>query len=218
MSKGWIDVEPRKRPAQRRSRETVEFVLEAATQLFGELGYSGTTTNKVAERAGVSIGSLYQYFPNKDSLVLELAERHISGGESALEEFTARLREEEPPVEVFVRTFVGAFVGFHRSEPLLHRVLYEDAPRTPALRKRLAGLEARISSEVEYHLVRLGVGGADPGLKAAMLTHLVDSLVHGVVIHPTSSHTLDECTQEVVNACLGYLGYAQQIGGVGNSA
>ena len=68
---------PRKRPRQQRSQATWAAILDAATQLFQRLGYAGTTTNRVAELAGVSIGSLYQYFPDKDALLLALAERHI---------------------------------------------------------------------------------------------------------------------------------------------
>lgn len=153
----------------------------------------------------VSVGSLYQYFPNKDSIVLELAERHVSEGEAALNVFARRLKEKEPPVEEFVRALVGAFVDFHRSEPLLHQVLYEEAPRTPELRGRLARFEDMAVAEVGHHLLRLGVGGEDPGLRAIVLTRLVGSLVHEVVIHPPPGRTLDGCAEEVVGICLGYL-------------
>ena len=62
--------EPRKRPVQARSRQTVESILVAAARILAERGYLATTTNDVADAAGVSIGSLYQYFPNKDSLLV----------------------------------------------------------------------------------------------------------------------------------------------------
>lgn len=63
---------PRKQPQQRRSRATVDKILAAAAQVLAEEG-DGATTDRIAARAGVSIGSLYQYFPNKDALLLELA-------------------------------------------------------------------------------------------------------------------------------------------------
>ena len=69
--------EPRKRPRQRRSTETVARMLDAAARIYDERGYRATTTNNVAEEAGVSIGSLYQYFPNKDALLVALADRHL---------------------------------------------------------------------------------------------------------------------------------------------
>ena len=80
----------RKRPRQQRACATWHAILDAAAQLFSEHGYAATSTNKVAERAGVSIGSLYQYFPNKDALLLALAERHIGeAGEELAATFTA---------------------------------------------------------------------------------------------------------------------------------
>src|SRR3954470_9305494 len=68
---------PRKRPRQARSRATVESVLEATARVLVKRGFDGLTTNLVAEAAGVSIGSLYQYFPNKAALVAALIEKHV---------------------------------------------------------------------------------------------------------------------------------------------
>ena len=71
-------LEPRKRPAQSRSVETVNAVLEAAARILERDGLECYTTNAVAERAGVSIGSFYQYFPNKDALTVALIERETA--------------------------------------------------------------------------------------------------------------------------------------------
>ena len=67
---------PRKRPRQARSRATVDAILEATAQVLVAEGYDKTSTNRVAERAGVSVGSVYQYFPNKEALVGELVDRY----------------------------------------------------------------------------------------------------------------------------------------------
>lgn len=74
----------RRRPSQQRSRETVEWIVEAAARVFEREGLDATT-NRIAEEAGVSIGSLYQYFPDKHALLDELAIRHLEEGEAALE-------------------------------------------------------------------------------------------------------------------------------------
>ncbi len=89
----------RRKPRQQRSIASWHAVLDAAAQLFGELGYARTTTNKVAERAGVSIGSLYQYFADKDALLRALAERHVREAMSRLEPEFARLRAQCPPFD-----------------------------------------------------------------------------------------------------------------------
>ena len=70
-------VSPRKLPRQARSQATVDALLDATAQVLVERGYARTTTNAVAERAGVSVGSLYQYFPNKDALITALQQRHV---------------------------------------------------------------------------------------------------------------------------------------------
>ena len=73
-----IIVIPRKRPVQKRSRATVEAVLVAAARILEEQGLPGFNTNAVAERAGVSIGSLYQYFPSKDAILVALMEHSLT--------------------------------------------------------------------------------------------------------------------------------------------
>jgi AcrR family transcriptional regulator len=70
---------PRKRPQQRRSQALVEAILDAAAGLFATAGFEATSTNAIAKRAGVSIGSCYQYFPNKLALLEALRERHVKG-------------------------------------------------------------------------------------------------------------------------------------------
>ena len=72
------DLAPRKLPSQRRSRETFEALVEACAGLLAERGYARTTTNHVAERAGVNIASLYEYFPGKDAIVAQVAERLVA--------------------------------------------------------------------------------------------------------------------------------------------
>jgi AcrR family transcriptional regulator len=89
---------PRKSPIQSRSADTVAAIIEAAAQILEKEGFNGFNTNAVAERAGVSIGSLYQYFPGKDALVVALMKREAKrfrddmaialtkrGGKAALE-------------------------------------------------------------------------------------------------------------------------------------
>src|ERR1700704_3271428 len=68
---------PRKRPRQHRSKATVDAILEATARVLIKHGFDGLTTNAAAAAAGVSIGSLYQYFPNKEALVAALLEQHI---------------------------------------------------------------------------------------------------------------------------------------------
>lgn len=77
-SQAQIAVTPRKKPIQNRSRATVDAVLAAAARILEEQGLSGFNTNAVAVRAGVSIGSLYQYFPSKDAILVALMEQSLT--------------------------------------------------------------------------------------------------------------------------------------------
>src|SRR5215510_10445878 len=70
---------PRKQPRQARSRATVDSILQATARVLVKRGFDGLTTNLVAQTAGVSVGSLSQYFPNKAALVGALIEKHVDG-------------------------------------------------------------------------------------------------------------------------------------------
>jgi AcrR family transcriptional regulator len=77
-SANQVIITPRKKPSQGRSRATVEAVLSAAAHILEQRGLGGFNTNAVAERAGVSIGSLYQYFPSKDAILVALMEQSLA--------------------------------------------------------------------------------------------------------------------------------------------
>lgn len=84
MAKGSELVGRRRRPVQARAKATCEFVLEAAARVFKREGFAATT-NRIAEEAGVGIGTLYEYFPDKQALLFALAERHVALAESEVQ-------------------------------------------------------------------------------------------------------------------------------------
>ncbi|TPM37176.1 TetR/AcrR family transcriptional regulator [Mesorhizobium sp. B2-3-4] len=114
----------RKEPRQARSRATVETILEAGTRILSDEGWAGFTTNRVADLAGVSIGSLYQYFPDKLSLVDAIRRRHLDDCLAVMRESRA---DGLSPVQ-FVANLVRAMVAAHGIHPGLHRVLLDEAP------------------------------------------------------------------------------------------
>lgn len=111
--------EPRKRPTQARSRATVAAIVEGAAQVFDKLGYAETTTDLVAQRAGVSIGSLYQYFPDKDAILVALFEHHIEHVDAQFAEL-AQMLEDRVPAQHVVRETVTRLFAMHRDQPRLH--------------------------------------------------------------------------------------------------
>lgn len=118
---------PLKMPTQARSRLTYQSILEATAYILIEDGYANLTTNHVAERAGVSIASLYQYFPNKESLVVTLHHEHAKSTRAQIQQ--AFVNEENASLETLVNIFVDAMINVHSVEPELHRVFQEEIPR-----------------------------------------------------------------------------------------
>src|SRR5580658_5577620 len=118
---------PRKKPTQERARATQEAIIDATARILGEEGIDAATTNRIAERAGVSVGSLYQYFPSKDSIIIALAERHFRKMLALLEAKSEEL--EGLPIEEAVPIYVRAKLAAHRIEPGLHRALFDQVPR-----------------------------------------------------------------------------------------
>ncbi|MFC8041918.1 TetR/AcrR family transcriptional regulator [Nocardia sp. NPDC057353] len=169
----------RRRPVQRRARETVDILLEAAAQLFAREGL-GTTTNRIAERAGFSIGTLYQYFPDKQALLRGLAHRHVRQAETRLATVTAELRATAPPFEETVRALVTAVVELHSDRPALHDLMHRVAAGRVEELAAVRALEDRLAAEVAFHLARCGRGGDDPAALARTVVHVVDAQVHRV--------------------------------------
>lgn len=115
----------RKDPRQSRSRATIDAILDAAAHILGERGWTGLTTNAAAEVAGVSIGSLYQYFPNKLALVEAVRRRHFDDVLVVL-----RLASDEKLTRKHrIEALVDGMIAVHNRYPAAHRVLLEESPR-----------------------------------------------------------------------------------------
>ena len=109
---------PRKRPSQSRSAQTVNIILEGAARVLERRGFDGYTTNVIAERAGVSIGSLYQYFPSRDAVTVALIERQTTG---LVIDVKAALLLENP--REALGAMIDAAVRHQLQRPLLARLL-----------------------------------------------------------------------------------------------
>jgi len=132
-------VTPRKRPSQARSRETVRAIVEAAAHIFESRGPDAATTDAIAARAGVSIGSLYQYFPSKDALLATLSACHLLAARDALEPALALL-DAGADADEAIPALVRAMVACHADRPRLHRILFADAPVPSEQSRALAAM------------------------------------------------------------------------------
>jgi AcrR family transcriptional regulator len=117
-------IAPRRKPRQVRAELTRERILAAAAHVFAEHGYAAGTTNRIAERARISIGSLYQYFPNKDAILAELLVRHIDRGTWTQAD---QLDLSAGNLKTVVRALVRDAIDNHRDDPQLLRIMIEEA-------------------------------------------------------------------------------------------
>lgn len=155
-------------------------LVEAAAAVFSREG-AGATTNRIAERAGFSIGTLYQYFPDKLALLRAVAEKHVGDADRRLTEVFAQLRADAPPFDATLRTLLDAVVAEHADRPRLHALLHRLAPHDIGELAALQALEDRICDEVAFHLKRCDRGGDDPQQTARMVVHVVDAQLHRVM-------------------------------------
>ena len=122
---------PRKQASQERSRALVDTLVEATARILVKEGFDKASTNRIAEKAGVSVGSLYQYFPSKEALVAAVMERHNQQIMQVAYEALAEVKAL--PLEQGVPKLVAAAIKAHQVDPDLHRVLAEQVPRTGKL-------------------------------------------------------------------------------------
>jgi len=197
---------PRKSASQKRSQATVETLLDATARVLVREGYDRASTNRIAAVAGVSIGSLYQYFPGKEALVTALVARHnremleLLRGAMAM---VATLRVGEA-----VRLLVAAMIEAHRIDPELHRIFDEQVPRMG----QLAGIEA-IEQET-FALVRAffdarrdEITVRDLDTATYICVTSVETLTHDFVIRRPDASAAEqaEMAGEITRLLVGYL-------------
>lgn len=172
---------PRKRPKQQRSQATVDAILEAASQVLVRAGYDRATTGLVAEAAGVSVGSVYQYFPNKDAIFSQLLARELEESYAAITAALAATRETG--FEGQLRVCVRALFAYKGSNPRLHHVLKTELGRVDGVRHLRRLNERSLSlttSLLTAHQKELGL--RDPAAAAFLLVSAIDGIVAATLL------------------------------------
>ncbi|HYP66166.1 MAG TPA: TetR/AcrR family transcriptional regulator [Steroidobacteraceae bacterium] len=197
---------PRKSPSQQRSQLTVAALLKATAHILVKEGYESASTNRIAAAAGVSIGSLYQYFPSKEALVAAVVDRHMQEMLELLRAAVDRVREQ--PVEAATRELVKVMIDAHRVDPRLHRALVEQVPRVGRLENvRAIDREAYtlIRAYLEAHRDELRVADLDVASFVCVAT--VEALTHAAVVNRPEvlSDKSGVFAEEVTRLVVGYL-------------
>jgi AcrR family transcriptional regulator len=183
VTRQGAEFSPRKRPVQERSKATFEALVAACAGLLVERGFAATTTNHIAERAGVNVASLYEYFPDKDAIVAQVAERLVERVLDRLARGAARVMEggEERAVRAWIELIHETVA---REKQLVAVFLYQ-VPYT----NRLESIRAIGPRLLEFsHQVRRHAGGfvrADfSSAQMHLLINLVTSTVLQLVLDP----------------------------------
>jgi AcrR family transcriptional regulator len=192
----------RKHPKQERSQATVEAILTATTRILTEQGYAQFTTNRVAELAGVSVGSLYQYFPNKEALIVALMEHHTNAMAQLAQQHLEGL--EDRSVMDVLQQLIKAALAAHAVNPRLHHVLNEQMPRSEAMRQTDdAQMEAMLRSFLAPRSDQLQPKNLD--LTVFILARTIKTLIHGALLDRPELLENGELEQEIMTMLSAYL-------------
>lgn len=197
-------VSPRKQPSQLRSRQMVKTIMESAARVLVHEGYEGFNTNRVAEVAGISIGSLYQYFPNKKALVAELSKQHLMQIGASIDKDTHELANL--PLEVIVRRLVRSHIRMHQVEPELHRILSDHVPDLSGQGWKgelLGGIRGKLFELFSQHSETRHIENLSLVLFVVMET--VEAVVHAAVFERAEELVDGRVEEALVGLVVGYL-------------
>ena len=193
----------RRQPKQRRALETVDAVLDAVLRILKREGAAAVTTNRIAEVAGVSIGSLYQYFPDKRAIFHALHGRHIEQVDQLIER--TLVAHASSALEELVKALMEAMIEIHEGAPELYQALMAELPHDSggqqAFAVRLHGAFLLAISSRAKELKK----GRDPDRLAFVVTHMIESLSHGVLFRRPPGLSLVDAKAESMRAVLAYL-------------
>lgn len=195
---------PRKSPRQSRSTATVDAIVEATAQVLGAHGFEGSTTARIAERAGTSVGSLYQYFPTKEALLVAVSERHLR---DMLDVFRKLVPEDVAalPLERGIRALVQAAIDAHAADPALHRVLASEAMKLGGLDFVRQTENALVALVAGLIAARKDVRAVDAELAAYIVVRSVEALTHSAVLEKPELLARPDFVDEITHLVVAYL-------------
>lgn len=208
-------ITPRKLPRQARSRALVDAILDAAARILANHGRGALNTNALAEMAGVSIGSVYQYFPNREAIIVAVAERHSQRLFHCVADLDLRAATT---LENAVARIARSLFAAHALEPALHAALDGDLAHhhgtVPSAdghvhhhRHHHAGTKAAMIMQLLNlpRPVRDEIRRSDIDLAAATVAEIVHAMAHAAIVHPKPDRGPMKFEREAVEAVLAYL-------------
>jgi AcrR family transcriptional regulator len=193
----------RRRPKQLRARQTVAAVLDAVVRVLKREGVHAVTTNRIAEVAGVSVGSVYQYFPDKSAIFVALHQRHIEEIDRMVQ--SKLIEHAGSSLDVLMGAMIEGMIDAHTSDMELYGLLATEVPHradgTRDFAVRLHGAFLLAISSRAQELKK----GRDLDKLVFVVTHMVESLSHGALFRRPPGLSLADAKAEAVRAVLAYL-------------
>jgi AcrR family transcriptional regulator len=194
---------PRKRPRQKRAQLTVEALVQAVEIILARDGVDGLTAAKIAEVAGVSVGSLYQYFPGKESIFAALAERYM---EQFFDGFARTLDAcRDTPMETLVEAMLRALLSVHAVQARIQPLLYDAMPSL-GLTPRMLELLDRYSAELARFLEARGTVD-DPQAAAWVIIHSMEGIVRRYGMSPPPEPERERYFRALVRLLVGFVSH-----------
>jgi len=199
-----LATQPRKLPRQSRSKATVEALVTAAAHILVRDGYERANVNVIAEHAGCSIGSLYQYFPTKDALVAAVLLWHT---ERMIGVFFRGLPElAQAPLPEAIRGVLERTFDALSVDPKLQKVIVEQVPRTGMLarsREFEEQLGTMLRGYLEFRREELRIENIP--LAVRILVYAVDAVATEAVVADPELTDRPELVEELTDLILGYV-------------
>jgi len=193
----------RRKPRQRRARQTVEAILDAVVRILKRERFDTITTNHIAEVAGVSIGSLYQYFPDKRAIFVALHSQHIEEIDRLIQHVL--VENASSSLEDLLRAMIAAMIDAHAGDPALYHLLSTEVPHradgTKDFAVRLHGVFRLAIAARARELKR----GRNLDALAFVTANMVESLSHAALFQGPASLSHADKKKEILRAVLSYL-------------
>ena len=186
-----------------RAKLTMDAILDAVVRLLKREGHKAITTNRIAEVAGVSIGSVYQYFPNKRAIFLALHVRHVNEIDRLVQ---SRLVEHAAsPLDVLIRAMVDGMIEAHAPDPELYQMLQTEVPhRADGTRDFALRLEGAFRLALSSHRNEVATRASLDTI-VFIVANMVDGLSHSALLRRPRSLSLPKAKEAVTQAILAYL-------------
>jgi AcrR family transcriptional regulator len=199
-------LEPRKTPSQNRSRKTVAAIYEAASQIFAEVGYAEATTEQIAEKAGVAIGTLYNYFPGKESIIYGLWEQFEREIRTITQQVDKDIRDQASfnrNTIALLLQLVLELVGFEKIQNRLF-ITHVGLPDTVIQKRRELGLDMEtVMESVLRHFANVRV--RHPKIGVHIIWATVQAVVHDYILSNSGAIQPEELIDELADMLTRYI-------------